>query len=258
MSLLREIAANFGAISNSLEANAFAANVAALPELSTFGGAIITVPAGFSGDATIPEEGVVFVGLSENPYTVVFDPKTLYVGRVVIGAQMAAGSIAFAGAPNTTVTVYNVNGQIVPDGEPAIFQGGYGGVVCTARTETTATVRFFIGTFGSPQLRLIDAAVTGPVLNQAGANKVISNVTTAGVEFQFDPSTCCPFGQSITIQQSGTGTLLLRPAPGKTVIFKDASGAVVSPGPTITQGNSITLVSVAHTASSVTLQQLNL
>jgi hypothetical protein len=255
MSLLREVKANYGGFSNALNAESLGAGIT---RFGDFGAGIITIPEDFAGSAPIPAGVTTFVGLSNFPYTVLFDPKTLYVGRVVIGAQMAAGNIAFAPAPDTTVTVYNVNGQIVPPGEPAIFQGGYGAIVCTERTETTATIRFFIGTFGSPQLRLIEAAVTGPVLYQAGANKVISKVTTAGVQFQFDPTTCCPYGQSITIQQSGTGTLLMRPAPNKTVTFLDASGAVVNPGPTITQGNSITLVSVAHTATTVTLQELNL
>lgn len=251
MSLLREIAANFGQISNSLEAAHLAVN---LSELGTLGGSIITVPAGFSGNAPIPEEGVVFVGLSELPYTVVFDPKTLYVGRIVIGAQMAAGSIAFAGAPGTNVTVYNVNGRVVPAGEPAIFQGGYGAIVCTERTDTSATVRFFIGTFGSPQLRQIAASASGTVLNEAGANKVVSYTTNA-VNFLFDPSTCCPYGQSVYITQVGSGSLTLGGAPGKTVTFLDSTGSSV-PGPVISQGTSITLVSVSHTVDEVTLQEL--
>jgi hypothetical protein len=222
--------------------------------MQTLGGNIITVPPGFSGAAPIPEDGVIFVGLSELAYTVIFDPQTLYVGRVVMGAQMAAGSIAFAGAPGTTVTVYNVNGRIVPPGEPAIFQGGYGAIVCTERTETSATIRFFIGTFGSPSLRIISAVTTGTVFNEAGANKVVS-YTTSAVDFLFDPATCCPYGQSVYISQVGTGSLQLGPAPGKTVIFLDSLGAVI-PGPVITQGNSITLVSVAHSFDSVTLQDL--
>lgn len=251
MSLLREIAANFGAISNSFGANALAADIS---NLATLGGAIITVPEGFSGAAPIPENGVIFVGLSEKPYTVIFDPKTLYVGRVVIGAQMAAGSIAFAGAPDTTVEVYNVNGRPVPAGEPAIFQGGYGAIVCTARTETTATIRFFIGTFGSPSLRQIPEDQTGDVYIQPGANKIVS-YTQNSVNYLIDPAICCPYGQQVYFTQVGTGTLNLVAAPDKVVTFKDSLGAIMSP-PVITQGTSITLVSVAHTYNSVTLQEL--
>lgn len=252
MSLLSEVNATVvNSVYSMFQQNSLPVDVGVL---GTFAGSIITVPPGFSGAAPIPPEGVVFVGLSELPYTVLFDPKTMYVGRVVMGAQMAAGSIAFAGPPGTNVTVYNVNGRVVPPGEPAIFQGGYGAIVCTERTDTSATIRFFIGTFGSPQLRQIEASATGDVYNQAGANKVVS-YTTSAVNLLFDPSTCCPYGQSIYITQVGSGSLALGSAPGKTVIFLDSTGASV-PGPTVTQGNSISLVSVAHTVNSVTLQQL--
>jgi hypothetical protein len=251
MSLLREIKANFGGFSNVLNATALEAGIT---QFGDFGAGIITVPEDFQGAAPIPAGVTTFVGLSNYPYTVLFDPKTLYVGRVVIGAQMAPGNIAFAAAPGTTVEVFNVNGRPVPANEPAIFQGGYGAIVCTARTETTATIRFFIGTFGSPSLRIIPDTQTGTVENQAGASKVVSYTTNA-VNFVFDPSTCCPYGQSVYITQIGSGSLTLGNAPGKTVIFKNSTGSVV-PGPVISAGTSITLVSVAHTVDSVTLQQL--
>lgn len=253
MSLLRELKANFGGFTNNLNASTLDADVT---HFGDFGTGIVTIPEDFTGAAPIPAGVTTFVGLSNNAYTVLFDPKTLYVGRVVIGAQMAAGSIAFDSAPGTTVQVFNVNGQPVPAGEPAIFQGGYGAIVCTERTETTATVRFFIGTFGSPQVRLIDGAETGPVENQPGANKVVSYSTNA-VAFRFNPATCCPYGQSIYITQVGSGSLTLGNSPGKTVIFRSPTGVdTTNTGPTITQGTSKTYVSVAHSASSVTLQEL--
>lgn len=251
MSLLREIAANFGQISNVLDANNLAAN---FTELTTLGGSILTVPEDFVGSLAIPEEGVVFVGLSVNPYTVIFDPKTLYVGRVVIGAQMAVGSIAFAGAEGTNVTIYNVNGQPVTPNTPAIFQGGYGAVVCTERTETSATLRFFIGTFGSPTLRIVSASTTGNVPCLAGVTKNLG-YNTGAITYQVNPGLCCPYGQTCYFTQIGSGTSTLGAAPGKTVIYLDPTGTQI-PGPTLTQGQSITFVSVAHTKDSVTLQQL--
>ncbi len=115
-------------------------------------------------------------------------------------------------------------------------------------------MRFFIGTFGSPQLRQIAASASGTVLNEAGANKVVSYTTNA-VNFLFDPSTCCPYGQSVYITQVGSGSLTLGAAPGKTVTFLDSTGSSV-PGPVISQGTSLTLVSVFHTVDEVTLQEL--
>lgn len=252
MSLLREVAANFGGFSNTLDVNAL---VASITNFADLGASYQVLPATFPGGSVVLDAGVTaFTSLSQNPVTVLFDPATLYPGRMFIGAQSGAGTVAFNGVPGSTVTFYNVQGTQIVNGAPVVYMGGFGIMICESRTATTATIRTVGGVFGTPSLRIISASTTGTVSNAAGTVNVVS-YATGPVTYQFDPATCCPFGNTIHLQQSGAGTLTLAAAPARTVIFLDENGAPLV-APVLNQGENITLVSVAHTSSSVTLQKL--
>jgi hypothetical protein len=247
MSLLREVKANYGGFSNVLNAAYFEALSAQTGDL---GAGVITIPEDFAFAAPVPAGVTTFLGLSNFPYTVQWDPKTLYVGRIVMGAQMGAGSIAFGGVAGSTVTVYNAFGAVIPNGSVALVRGSFGAIVCTEKTETTATLRFFLGTPGAPALINIPAAQVAPVTYTAGASDVISYATGA-VNLVF-AAAALAVGQKISITVIGTGTLSLTVAVGSTVTFLDATGTPFSPS--VTTGNTSTFIVTAATATTATLQ----
>lgn len=193
-----------------------------------------------------------FLSYADYPYTLRWDPKDLFVGRIVSGGQIGPGTISFQPSPGATLTFYNRNGAVVPNGTPAVFQGGGGAVVVTEKTATSATIRAMFGEFGSPQLQLIPQDYVGLVENQPGVTQVISYSTRA-VQYDFDPAVFSPLGYTREFVQVGAGTLTLVQHSNANVIFLSPTGTVIDSF-TVAQGEHVTATCIAQTAGSITLQ----
>jgi hypothetical protein len=201
---------------------------------------------------TITKDVKTFMSYADFPYTLLWDPAVLFVGRVVSGCQLGPGTISFQPTPGASITFINKNGSIVPNGSPAVFQGGGGMVVCTEKTATSATLRVVIGEFGSPQLQLIPQDYVGLAANQAGVTQVIS-YSKNEVQYDFDPEIYSPLGYSRQFIQVGPGTLTLVQHPNANVIFLLPDSTEVT-SYTISQGENVSVTCIAQTAGSITLQ----
>lgn len=259
MSLLREKTGNVSQFSNSVVINALNAGaiLADSADVGGFGVGVVTIPAETPDNTVIPFQSLTataVVSLAAADITIQFDPYYLYEGKVLFGAQSGPGTVAFDQNEGTEVTIYDVTGRVVPLNQPTVFMGGYGVMVCTERTPTTATLRTISGNFGSTSLIIIPSSQTTPVTLQAGVKNVVSQ-TTSSVDFVFNPVSCCPFGSTLTLTQTGSGQLNLVAADDTTVTFVDQFGAEVT-SPVIDTGMTCQYVSIAHNATSVTLQQV--
>jgi hypothetical protein len=257
MSLLREKTGNVSQFADAVVINGLSAGSVTtdLTDTGALSGGVVIIPAD-TPEMTIPLTGTsttCIISLAATDITILLDPAYLFEGRILFGAQSGPGTIAFEQNEGTEVTIYDVTGRLVTQSEPTVFMGGYGVMVCTARTPTTATLRTISGNFGSTSLYVIPAAQTTDVLNLAGLKNVVSK-TTSNINYIFDPATCCPFGSTLTITQSGSGQLTLVGQEETDVTFVDQLGAEITP--VITQGMTCQYVSTAHTATSVTLQQV--
>lgn len=257
MSLLREKTGNVSQFSNSVVVNALNAGAVVTDLCDTGGlsGGVVTIPAD-TPSMTIPltsQATTSVISLAASDITILFDPAYLFVGRILFGAQSGPGTIAFSQNEGTTVTIYDVTGRVVTLDQPTVFMGGYGVMVCTERTPTTAVLRTISGNFGSTTLKIIAASQSTDVTNLAGLKNVVSR-TTSNINYIIDPATCCPYGSTLTITQTGSGQLTLIQKSGTTVTFVDQLGATVSP--VISAGKTCQYISTAHTATSATLQQV--
>lgn len=257
MSLLREKTGNVSQFTDSVVINGLTAGTVTTDLTDTGGlsGGIVIIPED-TPSGIIPLTGVSttsIVSLAASDITILLDPAYLFEGRMLFGAQSGPGTIAFEQNEGTEVTIYDVTGRVVTQSEPAVFMGGYGVMVCTARTPTTAVLRTISGNFGSTSLYVIPANQTTDVTNVAGLKNVVSK-TTSSINYIFDPSTCCPYGSTLTLTQSGSGQLTLIGQEGADVTFVDQLGVEITP--VITAGMTCQYISTAHTATSVTLQQV--
>ena len=259
MSLLREKTGNVSQFADSVVINALTAGgiLTNTTDTGSFGVNVLQLPTDTPDGTVVPFQtltATAVISLAAADVTVEFDPYYLYEGRVIFGAQSGPGTVAFDQNEGTEVTIYDVTGRQVPLGQPTVFMGGYGVMVCTARTATTATLRTISGNFGSTSLLVIPANQTGSVTNLAGLKNVVSK-TTSSVDYVFDPSTCCPFGSTITLTQTGSGQLNLVGAEGTDVTFVDQFGAEIV-APVVDTGVTCQYLSIEHSATAVTLQQV--
>lgn len=202
----------------------------------------------------LPRDAKNFFSYAKYPYTLLWNPAEMYVGRIVSGGQIGPGTISFQPTEGATLTFYNKNGALVPNGIPAVFQGGGGSVICTAKTQTSATIRVLYGEFGSPQLQMILPEFSGVAQNQPGVTQVISYSAHA-VEYDFDPAVYSPLGYTREFAQVGPGTLKLVPRFNATVIFFNPLNEQVDDY-TIHQGEKVSVTCISQSASTVTLQIL--
>jgi hypothetical protein len=201
---------------------------------------------------TLTKEVKTFLSYAKYPYILRWDPANLFVGRIISGGQIGSGTISFQPVEGAQLTFYNKYGAVVENGSPAVFQGGGGTVICTAKTATSVTLRAVTGEFGSPQLQFIPEDFVGTAQNQPGVTEVISYSTSA-VEYDFDPAVFSPLGYTRRLSQVGPGTLKLSPHSNAVVTFITPTNNTVDEY-TIEQGQHVTVICVAQTVANVTLQ----
>lgn len=214
--------------------------------------------------AIVPENGPAVMTLSRNvrlftsyakePYTLIWDPKELYVGWTIAGCVAGAGTVTFMAAPGTTVTLRDVSGAIIPMGQPAVFQGGYGFMVCTEKTETSLTIQTVLGSLGVQSLHVITDLETGQVVSQPGSINVMS-YTQSHMEYVFDPTLYEPRGYERRFLQAGAGTLTLKGKEGTSVTFLNRMGETQNQV-VLEQGEVLKVLCISQSAGAATLQIL--
>ena len=212
--------------------------------------------------AVVPENGPavmtlargvrVFTSYAKEPFTLIWDPKELYVGWTISGCVAGAGTVTFMAAPGTTVTLRDVSGAVIPMGQPAVFQGGFGHMVCTEKTESSLTIQTVLGSLGVQSLHVIPDIQTGSVISQAGSTNVMS-YATSHVDYIFNPALYEPQGYERRFLQVGSGSLKLKGAEGTALIFLSTKGEVLSEI-VLAQGESLKVLCIAQSAVAATLQ----
>lgn len=214
--------------------------------------------------AIVPENGPavmtlsrgvrLFTSYAKDPYTLVWDPQELYVGWTIAGCVAGSGTVTFMAAPGTTVTLRDVSGAVIPMGQPAVFQGGYGFMVCTEKTDTSLTIQTVLGSLGVQSLHIVPDIQTGEVESMPGSINVMS-YTSAAVDYVFNPALYEPKGYERRFLQVGAGTLTLKGKEGTALIFLSRTGEVLNQI-TLAQGESLKVLCIAQSSVSATLQIL--
>jgi hypothetical protein len=214
--------------------------------------------------AIVPENGPavmtlsrgvrLFTSYAKDPYTLIWDPQELYQGWTIGGCVAGPGTVTFQAAPGTTVTLRDVSGAIIPMGQPAVFQGGYGFMVCTEKTETSLTIQTVLGSLGVQSLHVVPHVQTEQVESLPGSTNVMSYTTTA-VDYVFNPALYEPKGFERRFLQVGEGSLTLKGKEGTSLIFLSRVGEVLNEI-TLAQGESLKVLCIAQSSVSATLQIL--
>jgi hypothetical protein len=258
MSLLREVAANFGQFNHELLANAVEATKVST---GSFGWGVQVVPATQADGSTVPfaKDTTAFITLSDQNFNIEFSAADCYVGRVITGINKGLGAATFVEAePNTITFVDNGGFAITPATStiPVIaYQGAFATFVCTEANGTTATLQTIMGTYGgNPVLTMTSSATieisTHTVISQSAAPAILTMVPL------FLQDDGLP-GRRLSFTQAGgsAGTLSLAAAPGTTLtLLSLATGLAFNP--VIAAGTTLNFVVVSGTLTSVVLQQV--
>lgn len=214
--------------------------------------------------AIVPENGPavmtlsrgvrLFTSYAKEPFTLIWDPKELYVGWTIAGCVAGAGTVTFMGAPGTTVTLRDVSGAIIPMGQPAVFQGGYGFMVCTERSDTHLVIQTVLGSLGVQSLHVLPDIQTDTVMSLPGSTNVMS-YTEHDVDYIFNPELFSPQGYERRFLQVGSGSLTLKGKEGTALIFISLTGEVLREK-RLAQGESLKVLCISQSAASATLQIL--
>lgn len=248
MSLLRELAANFGQITSVLTAQNFEAAAAFADSL---GGLVLNIPAvPEETSVTMPAALTSFVSASTVPVTVVFDPANMFVGRLIFGVQRGSGSVTFSAVDGVDLTIYDASGGTLPLNSPSIYQGGCGIMICVEKTATSLVMQGCGVNFGQTPVAVVPAGHTGNYVVPPGVRFVVSRATTP-YNLLLNPSNNCPPGATLNIINTANATITLGAQSG-TVTFIAQNGSSFTPA--VNFNASWQFVVIEHTPGTCVLQ----
>jgi hypothetical protein len=261
MSLLREVSADFGQLSNEVVANTME-----LTTLSTgaLGYGVQVVPAPQAAGSTVPflKDTTAMITLSNQNFNIQFSAADCFVGRIITGINKGQGVATFIEAvPGTITFVDNGGFSVVPSTSPVpvtAYPGAFATFVCTEANGTTAVLQTTMGHYGGNPVLTIPAATTSAIINTS-TETVISQTsapcTLAIVPLYLQGDGLPGLLLSFTQVGGTTGSLTLVAAPGTTLtLLSLASGLPFNP--VIAPGSTFNFVVVSGTLSSVVLQQV--
>jgi hypothetical protein len=248
MSLLRELNANFGQFSSVLTAEQLLANVAFA---NAIGGNVVVIPAN-PAETTIELPGDIagFISASEVAITVVFNPANFFVGRIIAGVQRAAGSVAFAAAPGTSLSIIDSDGGAVPLNTPIVYQGGCGSMIVVEQSSTSLVLQGCGTNFGQRPVVVLPSSQTDAYVVGPGVKTVVSRAT-ASINVNLNALSNANPGFTLTITNTGAGTITLGASSG-TVTYIDLTGSTYTP--TVATGETQQFVCLSHVPGTCVLQ----